>query len=192
MQTKQGEKEPPADHTQPEVSLRKGIGLFVNYRNSLAKGSGWDREAMVRLVMVAYNAGPGTVATALKFARAAGDARTWFDEEHFQRALFHTGAYFVVPGKCMRGLDATTRAALHKSLNEERKALRNRAQQRNFTLAQAQAEASPRLICAVKFKRDNLPGYLDKVVKYMRFYDQNPAAKNALAGQGCPPRKSRR
>lgn len=85
----------------PATSIRDGARKFASFRQALQRrlrGFGIDLaraewETVVRWVMVAYNAGPATVASALQYARAAGDERAWFAPEHFQRALVQHGAY---------------------------------------------------------------------------------------------------
>lgn len=87
----------------PEISIRSGVEHFVNKRNTVARILGsfgvdlnsLDQETMLRYVMTAYNAGEGTLKKALQYAQAAGQKENWEHPEHFQRALFFTGAYSV-------------------------------------------------------------------------------------------------
>jgi hypothetical protein len=154
-----------------------------------------DRDTRVRLTMAGYNAGQVTAAKALAFAHAAGSTSDWMKPEHFQRALFQTGGYSVRHNSC---LGATVPAALAAALssrygvasgtlqrahlkatgwdtagllNKERRLLAQRAAKGNLTLQQAQALASPGLICAVALKHKHLPGYTEKVIRYMHYFD---------------------
>ena len=87
----------------PETSIREGAkiysgkarAVFGSLRKHAVDTGKLTEEAKMRLVMIAYNAGEGTVAKALQFADEAGDAARWYEPEHFQRALLFTGAYEV-------------------------------------------------------------------------------------------------
>ncbi|MFN8679186.1 MAG: transglycosylase SLT domain-containing protein [Thermomicrobiales bacterium] len=189
-------------HLNPETSIRAGIANFNDKTASLArllKPFGidlqrLDRDTRVRLVMAGYNAGQRTAAKAIGFAHAAGSSADWMKPEHFQRALFQTGAYSVRNSSCLRVSDPAAltaalvnrygqdRAALQGKyllrsgwntaglLNTERQLLAKRAAASNLTLPQAQAVASPGLLCAVALKHQHLPGYTEKVIRYMHFF----------------------
>jgi Transglycosylase SLT domain len=87
----------------PEISIRSGVEHFINKRNTVARIlrsfgvdlNSLDQETMLRYIMTAYNAGEGTLKKALQYAQTAGDKKNWEQPEHFQRALFFTGAYSV-------------------------------------------------------------------------------------------------
>jgi hypothetical protein len=112
-----------AEQWRPEVSIRSGARKLKQFQGTVARtlrGYGvdlgtLDAEARISLVMIAYNTGPGTLARALRYADAAGAIGQWFEPEHFQRALAHTGAYHV-PGALQRGLRGLDGPALATEL----------------------------------------------------------------------------
>ncbi len=78
----------------PKTSIETGVALF----KSKAKAVGvteadFGTPEKIALVMVAYNAGEGTVKKAMQYAREAGDVERWYDPEHFRRAVIHYGAH---------------------------------------------------------------------------------------------------
>ncbi len=105
------------DQLDPEVSIRTGVRKLKRFRASVfrfLRKKGIDprslgMETVIRLTMVAYNAGPGTLKRAMRYAIAAGDVRRWMEREHFQRALIYYGAYSVrvALGSCLRGPDGS-------------------------------------------------------------------------------------
>jgi len=172
----------------PETSIRTGIQTFKKFRDKSlsprlrALGINLktvDRETMVRWVMVSYNAGPGTVLKAVEYARASGNVGAWMRPEHFQRALLHTGAYDIatVGRSCLKGRSATEARTLIQKALQERKGLRFK----NISLEQARRVASPLLLCALEFKHKHLPGYVNRVLNYMRYYDRNRPARSREA-----------
>lgn len=94
--------EPTVDQLTPEVSVRCGAkkyGAFATsmrtfFRDTLKRDFGaLPEDDQIRIVMAAYNAGPGSVKRAMQFALRAGDVNQWLSSEHYVRALLSTGAY---------------------------------------------------------------------------------------------------
>jgi hypothetical protein len=91
------------DQLDPETSIRTGTRKLRQFRNSVIRllrnysinPSSLDAETMIRLIMVAYNAGPGTMGKAMEYAINAGNVNRWFEPEFFQRALIYYGAYSI-------------------------------------------------------------------------------------------------
>ncbi len=111
------------EQLDPETSIRTGIRKYKAFarglQNFLTK-HGADPATLtgtdvIRRVMVAYNAGPGTVKKAMEYALAAGDQRLerWLEPEHFQRALLYYGAYDVkgLLRRALTGLDGDALAS---------------------------------------------------------------------------------
>jgi hypothetical protein len=94
--------EQSVDQLDPETSIRSGITKYMRFeeqaRQMMRKfgvnAEMTDSEA-ISITMVLYNAGPGSVKTALKFAQEDGDARRWFDDPFFVRSLLYHGAYAI-------------------------------------------------------------------------------------------------
>jgi hypothetical protein len=90
------------DQLDPETSIRTGTRKLRQFRNSVIRllqnhsinPSSLDAETMIRLIMVAYNAGPGTMSKAMEYAINAGNANRWFEPEFFQRALIYAVCNF--------------------------------------------------------------------------------------------------
>jgi hypothetical protein len=182
----------------PETSIRTGTIKYRNFRDRylgppLARLGidlqRVDEDTAVRWVMTAYNAGQRTVLKAVEHAQAAGDHRQWMAAEHMQRALVHTGAYSVATAlrRPLRALSAdaltrelaaltrqpvTTRdpdalrAAIVGHVTGEQAALRGK----DLPMAEVRRRASARLIESVEFKHRNLPGYVDRVLAYKRYF----------------------
>jgi len=172
----------------PETSIRTGARKFKLFRDRYlgprlrAFGINLktvDREMIVRWVMVSYNAGHVPVLKALEYARASGNVGAWMRPEHFQRALLHLGTYSISTAarSCLKGRSETeTKSMIQKALQESK-----RLRFKNITLEQARRVASPLLLCALAFKHNHLPGYVNRVLTYMRYYDRNRPARSREA-----------
>ena len=177
-----------ASQYDPERSITTGVRKFVQFRRTISRLlrregidiSTVDRETMVRWVATSYNAGPGTVIRAVKYALAAGNAGNWMQAEHFQRALIYTGAYSITQAasSCLRGQQQQPGTADLITANRERVNLRGR----EIPLAQARATISPLLLCAIEFKHRNIPRYVERILTYMRDYDRraSPPARESF------------
>ena len=123
MQSNKGEI-----YKQPAVSIDSGTKKIRDFRiimeNVLKeRGQRYDQlpEAeQLRLLALAYNAGPVTVAKALQYAAEYGSPERWLDGEHYKRALLFTGARgkarlwrIQVPG--LRRLQSTNRYAKRRT-----------------------------------------------------------------------------
>jgi len=88
---------------KPETSIQTGIRKYKSFERSMTrelKKYGLDfkdvsEKGKIGMCMVAYNAGPGTVQKALKYASGVGEVKKWLNPEHFLRALIHYKAYSV-------------------------------------------------------------------------------------------------
>lgn len=166
-----------------------------------------DRETMVRWVMSGYNAGQGTVIRAVQSAARAGDYQRWFEPDHFQGSLLYYGAY-AVPDSCLGSdggslasalatLESTTvdalrgsygsggkwklaslRKALRRHTSREIRSVSSRLKDRKITITAAIQGASPILLCALRFKHSHIPGYVNKVLRYMRYYKGRAASRS--------------
>lgn len=96
-----------AEHLDAEFSIRSGIRKFKKFRVSAARTLaryGVDNfdslpiDEQIQFIMVAYNAGPGTLARAMAYAATGGDFKRWNEPQFFQRALFYYGAYSTSVG----------------------------------------------------------------------------------------------
>jgi hypothetical protein len=161
-----------------------------------------SNRTMIGLVMVAYNAGPGTVRKAMGYAIEAGDLQRWMEPEHFQRALIYYGAYSVSTSLrgAVRAMDGETLLReLCSVTGQGEAAMRNRYYQgerwnmegmtssiiehvnrerrelrrQNLTLEQVRTRASRWILQATEFKHNNLrEWYIDRVHTYMRYFEE--------------------
>jgi ElaB/YqjD/DUF883 family membrane-anchored ribosome-binding protein len=91
------------DQLIPEISIRTGAKKLRDFTNSVKqtlRRNGIDpgsleSEELIRLVSIAYNAGPGSYMKSLEYAIASGEPDKWFEPRHFQRALLYHGAYSI-------------------------------------------------------------------------------------------------
>lgn len=163
------------DQLNPEISIFAGATKLKTFRETvlgmLSKAGlsvdSMDRWEVFRLVLRGYNAGPAVVATALGYAREAGDAGRWMEEEHYARALLHHGSYST------RHYSPKATQATLASAEKWRQKLK----QRNLSLRQAQDELSKEseelrntVMRAVVEKARRTPAYTDKAVAYARYF----------------------
>jgi Domain of unknown function (DUF4157)/Transglycosylase SLT domain len=199
-----------AAQTDPETSIRAGVKKLKAFQTSLGRFlkkhnqdiHNLNDDQIIRLVMVAYNSGPGTLQKAMLYAIASGDIKRWMEPENFQRALIFYGAYSIKDAlpSAMRGLEGDTLAAELAKLtgaNQEtirtqyfvgnkwnkrglQQALvqyvdneRRQLRRKDLTLAQVRAQASHWLLQTIEFKHNNLQNwYVDRVLEYKAHYDQ--------------------
>jgi hypothetical protein len=182
------------DQLYPKTSIRTGAQKLIKFRASVSRflrDRGIDprslgSEMMIRLTMVAYNAGPATLRKAMQYAIDAGEIDGWKEARHFQRALIYYGAYSVRTAlkACLEGPDGEVIAAEFGSLlGVSASEIRNRylvrgkwnrkglwqairkqtarekkrwTRRASMTLEQARQRAPRWLLCAVAFKHRNL------------------------------------
>lgn len=107
------DKDKKGNQLDPETSIRSGAKKLKRFRTSVSRTlrqngidpGTLDTEMMIRLTMVAYNAGPATLKTAMQYAFNAGNVKRWEEPENFQRALIFYGAYSerVALKSCLEG-----------------------------------------------------------------------------------------
>lgn len=108
-----------------ETSIQTGIRKYKSFERSMTrelKKYGLDfkdvsEKGKIGMCMVAYNAGPGTVKKALKYASEAGDVKKWLNPEHFLSALIHYKAYSVKTA-LSQGLKRKNGKTLAQELNQ--------------------------------------------------------------------------
>jgi hypothetical protein len=156
----------------------------------------------VRITAAAYNAGPGSVKRAMRYAAAAGDVTRWLMPEHYVRSLMSFGAYSTRPSVlewCVKkghltadDLAADLARLTGKPLDDVRRAhganaktlaaaLRSHLSAEakrlkndgNATLADMRARSSKSLYCAANFKWAHTDGYLNKIVRYKQYFESN-------------------
>ncbi|AYK14184.1 MAG: transglycosylase SLT domain-containing protein [Methanosarcina flavescens] len=178
MQSNKGEI-----YKQPAVSIDSGTKKIRDFRiimeNVLKeRGQRYDQlpEAeQLRLLALAYNAGPVTVAKALQYAAEYGSPERWLDGEHYKRALLFTGAYSLkqAEASCLKGMDPLEK----KSRMEEAVRVWNQwrlgTKKVNWRKLQdpplwssVSASLPPFIVCAIEFKHRNSPKYAEKIMAY--------------------------
>jgi hypothetical protein len=109
------------DHLTPDVSVDAGTAKLRTFvtplkRHFAERGRSFDalpESERLRMLALAFNAGPATIVKALSYAEAAGDISRWFDAEHYKRALLFTGAYSLSQdaARCLGSMSSERRAA---------------------------------------------------------------------------------
>ncbi len=95
--------EKTVDQLDPATSLRSGVKKLKWFRSivlNLLREQGGNPAALspddvIRMTMIAYNAGPGSVKQAMRYAGQAGEPQAWFLPPHFQRSLLWFGSYSI-------------------------------------------------------------------------------------------------
>ena len=182
------------DQLDPETSIRDGAQKLRRFWRSVARSlrrhginpSSLSEETMIRMTMVAYNAGPGTLKKAMGYAVNSGDVNRWMEPENFQRALIYYGAYSVRVAlkRCLKGPNGATvldeiaelanlsaetiRQRYHNKQGWKSKSLWNFIRRRiskakkkwmkrnDLTFEQLQDQVLKLFLCAVAFKHSNL------------------------------------
>lgn len=155
------------EHDKPEVSIAHGAQKLKDFWGSLGRllqKEGVDLEALrldrwerLRWLACGFNAGPGTVQMAVRYARQAGDPLKWREAEHYQRALLYHGAYAEEP-------------YVPKGQEAHGEAWRKKLRYRNLTIEQARREAPAYILTAVEKKWAHTAGYVERIVTYARYY----------------------
>lgn len=192
----------------PETSIRTGIRKLKRFRRSVKnqyQKYGIDtmsltEEEWIRVTMVAFNAGPGTLARAMRYAAEGGDARLWMQPENFVRSLIYYGSYSIPTAikHCLQGpnqqqiveefaallnISAVTLRGRyhsgsrwnHRKVARDVRAATRREKQRwkksSRSYADLQLNAPVWLRCAAEFKHRNLrEWYLDKIISYWKHF----------------------
>lgn len=170
-------------YKQPAVSIDSGTKKLRDFRiimeNVLKeRGQRYDQlpEAeQLRLLALAYNAGPVTVAKALQYAAESGNPERWLDGEHYKRALLFTGAYSLkqAEASCLKGMDPLEKTARMEEAVRVWNQWRIGTKKVNWQKLQdpplwssVSASLPPFIVCAIEFKHRNSPKYAEKIMAY--------------------------
>ena len=174
-------------HKQPATSIDAGAKKLRDFRRTMARvlserGRRYDRlpeEEQLRLLVLAYNAGPVTVAKALQYAAEAGSPGSWLDAEHYKRALLFTGAYSLSQAatSCLEGVSPPERDAQRREAERvwRQWRLKTRVKKEKTTWrklddpppwSSISASLPAFLVCAIDFKHRNSSKYAAKILAY--------------------------
>ena len=171
----QSERNP--SHKDPQVSIDAGTKKLRAFRGIMEevlakRGQRYadlPEAEQLRLLALAYNAGPVTVAKALQYAAEAGRAAAWLDAAPYRRALLFTGAYSTrqAAAKCQPN------ASAQQVKDAEAVRLRHSYGSKNWRTF---PDPAPWLVvgptlpafvrCAIEFKHEHSPGYANKILAY--------------------------
>lgn len=168
------------DQLQPEISVKTGTEKFVTFRNKTLNP--WlkklgisqpseDNENYLKACLSCYNAGPVTALKAIQYAHSSGDWQQWLSPDHYKRALLFSGGYAQYP-RCNQG----------KSSSEIDMAKKERLKYRFKTSGwknepdhpewrSVSPSLNPVLRCWIETKFENTPGYLDKFIRYFKYFE---------------------
>jgi hypothetical protein len=178
MQSDKGEAQ-----KDPATSINAGAEKLAVFRGRMEKvlgnfGRRYDQlpEAeQLRLLALAYNAGPVTVAKALQYAAAAGTPERWLEAEHYKRALIFTGAYSLhqAAAACMKGVAAEDQQARLREAVDVWNQWRLGTKKQHWSKLpdpeaweKVSAQLPPLVVCAIDFKHRNSPHYAAKILAY--------------------------
>lgn len=170
-------------HKNPAHSIDFGARKLRDFRKIMegilaARNQKYDalpEAEQLRLLALAYNAGPVTVAKALQYAAEAGRPAAWLDAEHYRRALLFTGAYSLhqAAASCMPTLSDVERTARIREASVTWNKYRLGTKKVNWRQLpdppawSAIATQLPALVtCAIEFKHRNSPRYAAKIMAY--------------------------
>jgi hypothetical protein len=177
-------------HKRPAVSIEAGTKKLRDFRVVMegvlkSRGQRYDllpEDEQLRLLALAYNAGPVTVAKALQYAAEAGNLERWLDAEHYKRALLFTSAYSLkqAAASCLKGMSPSEQ----DSRMREAKRVWNHWYQRRQKTNWRKLDDPPKwpsvspslpafLVCAIDFKHRNSPKYAAKILAYRKRF-QSP------------------
>ncbi|RXA20224.1 DUF2272 domain-containing protein [Methanosarcina sp. MSH10X1] len=170
-------------YKQPAVSIDSGTKKLRDFRAIMEsvlreRGKRYNQlpeTEQLRLLALAYNAGPVTVAKALQYAAEAGNPERWLDAEHYKRALLFTGAYSLkqAEASCLRNVsppekDSRIREAV-RVWNQWRlgtKKMNWRKLDDPPIWSKISASLPSFVVCAIDFKHRNSPKYAEKILAY--------------------------
>lgn len=168
----------------PEISIKTGTEKIKNFRDKYftprlsalnIEVSQIDAETFLKLLLASYNAGHVTVLKALQYAKEDGkDWRKWLEPEYYQRALALSGGYHRYE-KCSSGASATEIEMARKAISQysfkNKKIDWRKYNLPSWNILELRLPAITK--CWIKTKRNNTPGYLDKFVRYFRYFQAN-------------------
>jgi len=170
-------------HKQPVTSIDAGTKKLRDFRIIMEgvlerRGRRYDKlpEAeQLRLLALAYNAGPVTVAKALQYAAEAGNPEHWLAPEYYKRALLFTGAYSLKQPStsCLKSVSPSERPARMREgvlvWNQWRLGTK-KTNWRKLDDPPPWPDVSktlpPLVVCAIDFKHRNSPKYAAKILAY--------------------------
>jgi hypothetical protein len=85
------QSETTEDQLDPRTSIRAGVNKYLKFRRKVSEilstykidPQTFDQREIINIVMRAYNAGPGTVAKAIQYAKNAGMVEKWKEPEFY-------------------------------------------------------------------------------------------------------------
>jgi hypothetical protein len=172
-----------ASHKDPATSIDAGTKKLRDFRKLMDDVLTAQRRRyaqlpgseQLRLLALAYNAGPVTVAKALQYAADAGAPERWLDAAHYRRALLFTGAYSLrtAAPACLPGASGPERKeALRLGLmvRDHWRFGKKRTPWRKLPDPPSWADMAPLLpplvTCAIAFKHDQSPRYAARILAY--------------------------
>jgi soluble lytic murein transglycosylase-like protein len=170
-------------HKRPETSINAGTKKLRDFRvimgNVLKEhGRRYDQlpEAeQLRLLALAYNAGPVTVAKALQYAAASASPERWLDPEHYKRALLFTGGYSLkqAAARCLKDMNPSEKDSRMREAVGVWNQWRLGTKKTNWRKLDdpppwpsVSASLPPFVVCAINFKHDRSPKYAAKILAY--------------------------
>ncbi len=170
-------------HKQPAKSIDAGAKKLRDFRVIMEavlkrRGQRYDRlpEAeQLRLLALAYNAGPVTVAKALQYAAEAGTPARWLEDEHYKRALLFTGAYSIRQAStaCFKGVNPSEQPSRMREAMRIWNQWRLGTKKANWRKLEdpppwpdVSKMLPPLVVCAINFKHRNSPKYAAKILAY--------------------------
>jgi hypothetical protein len=184
-------------HKQPANSIDAGAKKLRDFRIIMEavlkrRGQRYDRlpEAdQLRLLALAYNAGPVTVAKALQYAAEAGTPERWLEDKHYKRALLFTGAYSIKQAStaCLKGVSPSEQPSRMREAMRIWNQWRLGTKKTNWRKLEdpppwpeVSKTLPPLVVCAIDFKHRNSPKYAAKILAYRERFQssaRNPAGK---------------
>lgn len=169
------------DQLTPQTSIETGVKKFIAFRDKtlnpwftrlqIPQPSATD-ENYLKACLSCYNAGPVTALKAIQYAHTAGNWRNWLLPEYYQRALLFSGGYARYSA-CNQGVAAVE---IDKASAERLKYRFKTAGWRNEPdppeWNAIQSSLHPVLRCWIETKYRNTPGYLNRFIAYMQYFDR--------------------
>jgi soluble lytic murein transglycosylase-like protein len=178
MQSDKGEA-----YKQPEISINAGTKKLNDFRkimegvleDSKRSYGQLPEQEQLRLLALAYNAGPVTVAKALQYASESGSPERWLDAEHYKRALLFTGAYSLKQAEafCLKNMSLSEQKSYmleavkiwnYWRLGNKKTNWRKLNDPPVWKIVSAGLPAF--ILCAIDFKHRNSPKYAAKILAY--------------------------